>query len=157
MKRKSVNQTITSISITLEVTIIIFSILNMILIIKGYVNFENNDFLNIAIKLGQRGTEYYTNIERLNELKKIKYAPFEYSESLQTMIITDKNKFYFLNGSQKFNDFTKNTFIDTLIDTFGDGTLFLLLLGEILNIFCALNWGSVKKKIAKLIDNKIES
>ena len=157
MDQRAINKAITSISTILNKGIILLSFINIFVIVKDFINFENNDFLNSSIKYGENITDYYTNVNRLNELKEIKYAPLEYSESLQTMIITDENKFSFVNGSHHFIDYKKNTFLDTLTNAFVGQPLFIFLLEELLNMLCALNWGSVGNKIGKLIDDKIES
>ena len=170
MNRKKINKTLTSISAILEYVKIIFSFVNIFIIIKGFINFDNNYFLYDPAF--NNNYDAYPKDQRIEGLKKIKFAPFEYYEERiihhtvysgdyeeikSTIIITDESKFYYFNYSKKYINFKKEKSTIPIFEDDNFGDLLLYLLAEILEMLGALNWGSVGTKVEKLIDEKIET
>ena len=153
MNDKNVNTAISISSKIIEYVKIFSSFVNIFLISKGYVHFDNHDFLNKRIDYGFNYTDY-SNIDRIDYLKGLKYTPFKYNQSLQTMIITNITKFIFINSSINYIDLP-NSKKFYVIDV--DIYTLLYYLEQILDILCAFNWGSVRTKFEKLYDGSIKN
>lgn len=156
MNQKSINKTITISGKILKIIIIPFSIINIIVLVKSFINFENNSFLNSSIKFGDNSTNY-TNIDRMNDLKGVKDISLElYKDNNEEFfIIKDDSKFSFINTSEEFIDY--ESYNEGILN--GEDFLFSLIyiLNELYSILTGLNWGAVEKKTKILIDTKIES
>ena len=153
MNDKNVNTAISISSKIIEYVKIFSSFVNIFLISKGYVHFDNHDFLNKRIDYRFNYTDY-SNIDRIDYLKGLKYTPFKYNQSLQTMIITDITKFIFINSSINYIDLP-NSKKFYVIDV--DIYTLLYYLEQILDILCAFNWGSVRTKLEILYDGSIKN
>ena len=76
MNQKSINMLIKSIGKILRIILIVVSIVNIFILEKDLVNFDDNSFLNDKMPYG-RDSDDYTNIDRVNNLKKFKDIPLE--------------------------------------------------------------------------------
>ena len=119
---------------------------------KDFINFDGNMFLNSAPQYGSDSSEY-TNVNRINNLKKVKDISLELHKSElkgEEYYYIEDSKFSLINSTYElvyYNTYNTN-------EIFGDDIYYIILylLEELLNIFSALNWGSVEKKSKKLID-----
>ena len=147
MNKKAINKTITISSNILKYILIIFSLLNAFILVKDFINFDGNMFLNSAPKYGSDSFEY-TNVNRINDLKKVKDISLELHRSELTgeeYYYIEDSKFSLINSTYElvyYNTYNTN-------EIFGDDIYYIILylLEELLNIFSALNWGSVEKKV----------
>ena len=146
MNQKSINKTITISGKILKIIIIPFSIINIIVLVKSFINFENNSFLNSSIKYGDNSTNY-TNIDRMNDLKGVKDISLQlYKDNNEEFfIIKDDSKFSFINTSEEFIDY--ESYNEGILN--GEDFLFSLIyiLNELYSILTGLNWGAVEKKL----------
>ena len=142
MNKKVINRTITTTSKILKYILVIFSLVNVFVLIKSFINFEGNNFLNSSNKYGNDSPDY-THDNRIKDLKKIKDILLEYHTDGE-----DNEEYFLVKDNSKFNYVNYSEHIYYVI---------LYLLEELMNIFAALNWDSIETKTKKLIDTGIES
>lgn len=149
MNRKSINKLITLPSKILQLIQIISSIVSIFVLVKEFVSFEHNNFLNNSSF--DCGIPSY---ERMKTLKKFKSIPFE----LRKDSITGEEYFFvedtsFISDFDYYNDNNKYN-AQFLNDIF---YIILYFLEELMNIFSGLNWGSIEMKTKKLVETRLES
>ena len=158
MNKKVINRTITITSKILKYILVIFSLVNVFVLIKSFINFEGNNFLNSSNKYGNDSPDY-TYDNRIKDLKKIKDILLEYhtdgEDNEEYFLVKDNSKFNYVNYSEVLEDYRV---FDT-DEIFGDHIYYVILylLEELMNIFAALNWDSIETKTKKLIDTGIQS
>ena len=139
MNKKAINKTITISSNILKYILIIFSLLNAFILVKDFINFDGNMFLNSAPQYGSDSSEY-TNVNRINNLKKVKDISLEFHKSElkgEEYYYIEDSKFSLINSTYElvyYNTYDTN-------EIFGDDIYYIVLyiLEELLNIFSALN------------------
>ena len=143
MNQKSINMLIKWIGKILRIILIIVSIVNFFILEKDLVNFDDNSFLNDKMPYG-RDSDDYTNIDRVNDLKKFKDIPLELYQN---------------EGIEYFKRFFQIRIIYDIDTILGENMYYILLFifEQLMEIVSGLNWGSLATKVEKLIDTKIES
>ena len=125
MNKKVINKTITISSNILKYILIIFSLLNVFILVKDFINFDGNMFLNSAPKYGSDSFEY-TNVNRINDLKKVKDISLELHKSELTgeeYYYIEDSKFSLINSTYELVYY--NTY-DTS-ENFGDDIYYIIL------------------------------
>ena len=108
MNKKVINRTITTTSKILKYILVIFSLVNVFVLIKSFINFEGNNFLNSSNKYGNDSPDY-THDNRIKDLKKIEDILLEYhtdgENNEEYFLVKDNSKFNYVNYSEVLVDY----------------------------------------------------
>ena len=157
MDRKPINKAITLGSKILKIILIIYSFISIFILVKGFINLDDNSFLYNSFFYGKNTTDY-TNVNRMNDLKKVKDISLTlYQEDgIEYFEVNSNSKIFLVNSSWEYIDYT-TLYKETFLEDENIYIICLCLIEELLNIFSGLNWGSIETKVGKLIDTSIES
>ena len=157
MDRKPINKIITLGSKILKIILVIYSFISIFILVKGFINLDDNSFLYNPSIYG-KNTSDYTNVNRMNDLKKVKdiSLAFYQGDGIEYYEVNSNSKINLINSSQEFIDYT-TLYEESYLKDVNIYIVCLYLLEELLNIFSGLNWGSIETKVGKLIDTSIES
>ena len=155
---KIINKLIVNIGKILKILSILLFLVDFVILIGEFTHLDDNYFLNSDVKYGDDSPNYSAD-SRFKDLKKISDLPFIITEN--KFIIEDIEKFKIVGTSfqkesykeisgydvdEEDNKFTNRVF-----------SLTFMVIENILILLSGLNWGSVEKKIGKLVDGPIES
>ncbi len=154
--KKIINKIIVVMGKILKIISIILALTDIVILVNEFSYLNENDFLNDSIKYVDESQNYTINI--FYNLKKISDLPFIIDENNNKFIAEDLEKFKIVDTSFQKESLKEISGEDNYDDEFSSKafSLSLMILEEILIILSGLNWGTVEKKIGKLIDGKIE-
>ena len=157
---KVINKIIVISGKLLKLLSIILALIDIVLLIDEFSHLDEKYFINEDIKFGNN-LNNCSVYERFNKIKEIQNLPFIINEEKNSFIIEDPKKFKIVDTSRVERSFKDISGFDndSYDDEFQDRifSLSFMILDEILIVLSGLNWGSVEKKIGKLIDSGIES
>ena len=153
---KIINKIIVISGKILKILSIILSLADFILLIDEFTNIDDNYFLNSDVKFGE-DSQNYSTYNRFEDLNKISDLPFIINGN--KFIIEDFEKFKIVDTSfekKRYKDISgydgnNNEFTDRVF------AITFMIIDGILILLSGFNWGSVEKKIGKLVDGRIDS
>ena len=107
MDRKPINKIITLGSKILKIILVIYSFISIFILVKGFINLDDNSFLYNPSIYG-KNTSDYTNVNRMNDLKKVKdiSLSFYQRDGIEYYEVNFNSKIYLINSSQEYIDYT---------------------------------------------------